>query len=132
MKRILISACLLGLHTRYDGTNSNKRDSLNEKNACFIPVCPEQLGGLPTPREPAEIVNYTEIDVIRRNCRVMTRITKKDVTANFYRGADEAIALCTLFGITDAVLKANSPSCGENGITAVLLKNNGVNIHYEA
>ncbi len=100
--RILVSACLLGVCCRYDGkSKSNDRVlRLAEKHE-LIPVCPEQLGGLPTPRPPAEI----------RNGRVIS-CTGLDVTAQYEKGAAETLRLCDLLHCDCALLKARSPSCG--------------------
>ena len=100
--RILISACLLGARCRYDGVSKLQPwiSDLAERHI-LVPVCPEQLGGLPTPRPPAE----------RRGDRVMTR-DGGDVTAQYRRGAEEALRLCRLLGCEAALLKERSPSCG--------------------
>ena len=99
---ILVSACLLGVPCRYDGcAQSNERLLTLTGSRALIPVCPEQLGGLPTPRPPAE----------RREDRVVTR-SGEDVTEAFAQGAHETLRLAQLFGCRAAVLKANSPSCG--------------------
>ncbi|MCD6247463.1 MAG: DUF523 domain-containing protein [Candidatus Diapherotrites archaeon] len=129
----LCSACLLGIKCRYDG-----KDNLNErvielaKREKLIPVCPEQLGGLPTPREPAEI----------QGNRVVT-YSGKDVTEYFERGAKKVLKIAKLLGIKEAILKQKSPSCGSgkiydgtfsgriiegDGITARLLKKNGIRV----
>ena len=104
--RILISACLLGCRCRYDGGSKPCAAALRlgEKHE-LVPVCPEQLGGLPTPRPPAERVGE----------RVLTA-SGADVTAQYARGAEEALALCKLTGCDAAVLKERSPSCGSGGI----------------
>ena len=104
--RILISACLLGLSCRYDG--DSKPHPLAEELARrhqLVPVCPEQLGGLPTPRPPAE----------RWGDRVVTR-EGGDVTAQYRRGAEETWKLCRLLDCQAAVLKERSPSCGSGEI----------------
>lgn len=100
--KILVSACLLGACCRYDGQSRQNEDiiALGKKHT-LIPVCPEQLGGLPTPREPAEI----------RDGRVITR-DGRDVTEQYERGADETARLATLLECDLAVLKERSPSCG--------------------
>ena len=100
--RILISACLLGAPCRYDGAAKTQpwAAALAERHE-LVPVCPEQLGGLPTPRVPSE----------RRGARVVSR-DGGDVTARFRRGAEAAAALCRLLGCQAAVLKERSPSCG--------------------
>ena len=107
---------------------------LAEKHT-LIPVCPEQLGGLPTPRYPSEI----------RGGRVINNIGE-DVTAYYEKGAGEALNIAKLFGCERAVLKARSPECGSKeiydgtftktvipgkGITAALLEENGIEVYDE-
>lgn len=104
--KLLISACLLGCRCRYDG--ASKEHPLVKRLAdrhTLVPVCPEQLGGLSTPRPPAE----------RLGSRVVTR-AGGDVTDAYRRGAEEALCLCRLLGCTAAVLKERSPSCGHGEI----------------
>ena len=135
--RLLISACLLGCRCRYDG--ASKRHPMAEALACrhaLVPVCPEQLGGLATPRPPAE----------RRGDRVVTR-EGGDVTEAYRRGAEEALRLCRLTGCEAAVLKERSPSCGRDsvydgtfsgtlrpgdGVTAELLRAAGIPVYGES
>ena len=128
---ILISACLLGLRCRYDGQSKPipQIDALAERYH-LIPVCPEQLGGLPTPRTPAE----------RAGNRVMTR-DGRDVTDAYRNGAEQVLRLADQFGCRIAILKERSPSCGSgtiydgtfsgsfragDGVTAELLRENGI------
>jgi len=131
MKNILCSACLLGVKCRYDGKskpNDKVLDLIGKEN--LIPMCPEQLGGLATPREPAQ----------RRGDKVITE-TGKDVTSYFQDGAEQVLKLDKIFGVKKAILKQRSPSCGcgqiydgtfsktiieGNGVTATLLKSNGI------
>jgi uncharacterized protein YbbK (DUF523 family) len=131
--KILCSACLLGVKCRYDGKSKPDEKVIElTKKEILIPVCPEQLGGLPTPREPAEL---TERKVITKS--------GKDVTVNFVVGADQVLQLVKLFGIKEAILKQYSPSCGcglvydgtfsgkiipGDGITTALLKANGIKV----
>ena len=130
--KVLVSLCLLGAGCRYDGKGNQVDLSALMARAELIPVCPEQLGGLPTPRPPAEI----------QNGQVVSR-TGDDVTAAYRRGAEQTLRLCRLTGCSAAVLKANSPSCGcgqvhdgsfsgalvpGSGITAQLLKDHGVRV----
>ncbi len=128
---ILISACLLGVHCRYDGSpKASERVRALTETYTLIPVCPEQLGGLATPRLPSE----------RQGESVVAK-DGSDVTEAFYRGAEETLALAQLIGCKTAILKANSPSCGcghiydgtfsgrivpGDGVTAALLKQNGI------
>ncbi|MEM3161731.1 MAG: DUF523 domain-containing protein, partial [Candidatus Bathyarchaeia archaeon] len=102
MKLKLCSACLLGVKCRYDGKSSRheKVIKLLEKEV-LIPVCPEQLGGLPTPREPVEL----------KEGRAITK-SGRDVTENFVRGAKQVLELAKLFRIEEAIMKQGSPSCG--------------------
>lgn len=135
MDSVLISACLLGAACRYDGEcREYDLKNLKEK-ARLIPICPEIYGGLPTPRVPSEI---TGDRVINRD--------GVDVTAQYEKGAREALQLAKLFDAKYAVLKAKSPSCGKSmvydgtfsgkltegdGITARMLKENNVRIFTE-
>lgn len=134
---ILISACLLGCACRYDGQSKPHPLALElAKQGLVVPVCPEQLGGLPTPRQPSE----------RRGDRVVTR-DGRDVTAEYRRGAEETLRLAQLYGCGAAVLKERSPSCGcgriydgtftgtltgGDGLTAALLKENGIRVYGES
>lgn len=130
---LLISACLLGIRCRYDG-KSKKLDCLDELNDRYtlIPVCPEVLGGLPTPRVPAE----------RIGDRVITQ-DGRDVTAEYTRGAQMALETAKNGGCTCALLKERSPSCGfgtiydgtftgnlceGNGVCGALLAANGIRV----
>ena len=108
MEKLLISACLLGENCKYDGGNNalppEKLAALRERFE-LVPVCPERLGGLPTPRVPSE----------RRDGRVISR-TGADVTDAFRRGAEETLRIARENGCRRALLKTNSPSCGSGTI----------------
>ncbi len=99
---VLVSACLMGFRCRYDGGTQRLAclDALRERHV-LIPVCPEVMGGLPTPREPSEI----------RDGRVVSR-DGRDVTEAFRRGAREAEKIARTCGCGCALLKERSPSCG--------------------
>ena len=130
---ILVSACLLGCPCRYDGTaKADPRVLALMERHTLIPVCPEQLGGLPTPRLPSE----------RREGGVFDR-GGKDVSAQYRQGAEEVLRLARLYGCTHAVLKERSPSCGSgqiydgsfshvlvpgSGVAAELLAQNGITV----
>lgn len=104
MKRnLLISACLLGIPCRYDGKRVTKVDisALREKYN-LIPICPEIYGGLPTPRIPSERVGG----------RVLMK-DGRDVTENYKRGAEASLDIAKANGVSLALLKARSPSCGK-------------------
>ena len=129
----LCSACLLGIKCRYNGKGKlNKKVIKLMEKEMLIPFCPEQLGGLPTPREPAE----------QKENRAITK-SGKDVTKNLERGAKQVLRLAKLFGIEEAILKQRSPSCGcgqiydgtfsgrvikGDGVTTALLKRNGIKV----
>lgn len=108
MEPLLISACLLGVNCKYDGGNNALPEealaALREKYL-LVPVCPEQLGGLPTPRVPSE----------RQGARVVSR-EGSDVTEAFQKGAQEALFIARQTGCKKALLKTNSPSCGSGSI----------------
>ena len=105
-ERILISACLLGCRCRYDGASRELPAArLLLERYEVIPICPEQMGGLPTPRPPAE----------RRDGAVVTA-AGTDVTDAYRRGAGEALRLARQYGCRTAVLKERSPSCGHGTI----------------
>ena len=133
MKPILVSACLLGAACKYSGgDNLCPQVAAMAQDHALISVCPEQLGGLPTPRTPAE----------RQGDRVVTK-DGRDVTEAYLRGAQEALKLAKLFGCGTAILKARSPSCGAraiydgsftgtvvpgDGVTAELLQASGIRV----
>lgn len=131
--KILISACLLGLPCRYDGASKPQPwgKALAERYE-LVPVCPEQLGGLPTPRAPSE-----------RQGTWVVRNDGTDVTAEYRRGAEATLELCRLLGCETAILKERSPSCGHgriydgtftgsltdgDGVTAELLLSHGIRV----
>lgn len=109
---ILVSSCLLGLNTKYDGTN-NASNLIRKYSGTgkLIPICPEQLGGLTTPRLPAEIVSLSGEAVITGKSKVLNS-EGLDVTANFLAGAKEVEKLIGEFPIKAVILKERSPSCG--------------------
>ena len=129
--KILVSACLLGANCRYDGGNNYRSQMLELlKEHTLIPVCPEQLGGLTTPRPPVEW----------QGDRAMNN-QGTDCTMQFHRGAEEALRMALLYDCKLAILKAKSPSCGNHQIydgtfsgrlvegaggTAELLKKHGI------
>lgn len=109
---VLVSACLLGLHTCFDGGHQRRAAVLAlAGEAVLIPVCPEQLGGLATPRPPAEIQGGAGAEVLAGRARVCTR-DGDDVTRAFVRGAEACAHVARLVGAEQAVLKARGPSCG--------------------
>lgn len=129
----LVSSCLVGLLTRYDGQKKSPAPECMArlKNTVWIPVCPEQLGGLPTPREPADIVGGTGKDVLDGKARVLTRKDNRDCTQEFIRGAEQVLSIARNQNINTVLFKARSPSCGVTsvlGVTAALLQKHGFKI----
>ncbi len=128
---ILISACLVGLCTRYDAEIKRYPGLLKKlESSLWIPVCPEQLGGLPTPREAADIIDGDGQDVLAGTAQVLTK-GGTDLTAEFVQGAKQVLHVAKLHNVEIAYLKARSPSCavhGKIGVTAALLRNNNIKI----
>lgn len=137
----IVSACLVGIPCRYDGKGC--KDDLAMRlflEGKVLPVCPEVLGGLCTPRVPSEIISGTGDDVIQGHSAVRDA-AGNDVTREFLGGAKKALEICKAIGAKKAYLKSKSPSCGcemihdgsftgglrqGNGVTAALLQNEGI------
>ncbi len=139
-RRVLVSACLLGQECRHDARANTDRVLERELEAAgleAVPFCPEEHGGLGTPRPPAWIERESAAAVLDGRDRVVTD-AGRDVTAEFVRGAAGALELCREHGILRAFLKARSPSCGSchthvanqvvpgRGVTAELLERHGI------
>ena len=147
MKRLLVSACLLGQPLRYDGDdNASKVAHLYsllqrwQQQGRLIPVCPETLGGLPTPRPPAEITNASAEQILNGQGSILTE-AGEDVTQAFIQGAQRTLEIAHENGADGALLAARSPSCGHgevydgqfqrqltqgDGVTTALLKRHGI------
>jgi len=109
---ILVSACLAGINCRYDGSNLLNYPLLTKlKEKGFIPLCPEQLGGLPTPRAAASIHSGTGACVLEGKARTIDT-NGNDLTEAFLKGAHEGLKAAKLLNVKTAILKDNSPSCG--------------------
>lgn len=148
MQKILISACLLGQNVRYDGGTATVSNSLLDQwdsEERLVPICPEMAGGLPAPRPPAEIVDADTEGVMQAINIVRTR-HGDDVTVFFLDGAKQALALARKHGISMAILKDGSPSCGSSlinegsfsgrkasgqGITTYFLRQHGIRVFSE-
>lgn len=147
--KILVSACLLGNKVRYDGS-----DKASDNNALadlvargqVIAVCPEVASGLGVPRLPAEIQNGDGTAVLANQAQVLDS-AGKEVTKAFISGAQQALQLAQANNIKVAILKARSPSCGNEqiydgtfskalrdgqGVTAALLERHGIKVFNEA
>ena len=134
MAKIIVSACLLGQDCRYDGKNCLNEEILKllDKHT-LIPICPEQMGGLPTPRQPGEIVGD----------KVISKIGD-DITEQYNKGANMALRIAKMNNCKYALLKSKSPSCGKgqiydgsftgkmtdgDGKTTSLLIENGIKVY---
>lgn len=136
-ERVVVSQCLLGVRCRYDGKCAvNERVCREAAARGWIPVCPEALGGMTTPRAPSE----------RSGERVMN-CEGADVTDCFRCGAEEALRIAELYGARFALLKERSPSCGcgeiydgsftgkktaGDGVTAELFRSAGIEVFGES
>lgn len=143
---VLVSACLLGEKCRYDGQESFCPSLLERlQGRPVVAACPEQLGGLGTPRKPAEISGGDGHGVWKGKARVKTACGE-DVTGFFRRGAEKTWRLLVETGCTAAILKERSPSCGKNfiydgtfqkqlrpgpGVTTALLQEKGIPVYSE-
>lgn len=143
---IIVSACLVGVNCKYNG-NNNDNDKVKEflKDKQYILICPEQLGGLTTPRKPSEINKLDGKEVLNGNSKVVS-CENEDVTENFIKGAEESLKIAKMFKCNQALLKEGSPSCGCNliydgtfegrkisgmGVTAALFNKNNIAIFSE-
>ncbi|MBE9531702.1 MAG: DUF523 domain-containing protein [Proteobacteria bacterium] len=139
---MIVSACLLGVKCRYDGDSaldSSLAEEFSKDNAKFIPVCPEELAGLPTPRAKAEITTGTGKDVLM-GFSAVKEIGGADITKKFVAGAEEVLCIALQTGATEAILKEKSPSCGVEfikrgskkvkgpGVTTALLIREGIKV----
>ena len=125
---VLISACLMGFNCRYNGKNClSKYIDVYLKNYNLIPVCPEQLGGLPTPREKSEIDTGDGFSVINGKSKVIS-YNGLDVTENFLKGANEVLSFAKMYGVKKAYFKDKSPSCGVTKIYNKKILTNGVGV----
>lgn len=127
----LVSSCLIGLCTRYDGRSKPDARCLARLRGChYIPVCPEQLGGLSTPRPAADLTGGDGEDVLDGRARVINQ-DGTDVTKQFLAGAAAVLQIAQAQDIRLALLKARSPSCGltsQLGVTAALLLRHGIRL----
>ena len=139
----IVSACLVGIGATYRGDAKPVPSLIKElKSSKCIPLCPEQLGGLPTPRPPAEIIGGSAEDVLKGKARVV-RIDGIDVTEQYLRGAEEVLRIARLVKTEIIIFKEKSPSCGAekiydgthngvlipgSGVTTALLRKNGFKV----
>jgi len=127
---VLISACFLGIPCRWHGRRARKRDKLIEKlkkKYVLVPVCPEQLGGMPTPRT-GEYLDSTGAQVLDEGLRIIVPETGEDTTDYHVNGTRYTLELAEIVGAKKAYLKSGSPSCDREGVTGEVLERAGVKV----
>ena len=127
---VLISACLLGIPCRWHGRRPKKREKLIERlrrKYVLVPVCPEQLGGMPTPRT-GEKRHGTGAEVLKGQLRILAPETGKDVTRFHINGAKYTSEIAKIVSARRAYLKGGSPSCDREGVSGETLKRGGIRV----
>jgi len=127
---VLISACFLGIPCRWHGRRAKRRDKLIERlkqKYVLVPVCPEQLGGMPTPRT-GEYLAGTGAQVLDQGLRIIAPETGEDVTRFHVNGAEYTLEIARIIGAKRAYLKSGSPSCDRDGVTGEVLKRGGLTV----
>ena len=127
---VLISACFLGIPCRWHGHRAKKRIKLLErlkKKYILVPVCPEQLGGLPTPRS-GEYLQGTGAQVLDEGLRLVDPKTGKDNTEANVNGSKYTLEIAEIVGAQRAYLKGGSPCCDKEGITGEVLRRGEIKV----
>jgi len=127
---VLISACLLGIPCRWHGRRAKRRDKLIERlkrKYVLVPVCPEQLGGMPTPRT-SETLNGTGAQVLDEGLRIIAPETGEDVTDYHVKGSQYVLEMAEIIGAKRAYLKGGSPTCDREGVTGEILRRGGIRV----
>jgi len=126
---VLVSACFLGIPCRWHGRRAKRRNELLErlkKKYVLVPVCPEQLGGMPTPRSGEYLRGGTGADVLEGRLRIVAPETGADVTDCHIKGAAYTLEIAKVVGACRAYLKGGSPSCDRDGVTGEALRRAGI------
>lgn len=127
---VLVSACFLGIPCRWHGRRAKRRDALLERlkrKYVLVPVCPEQLGGMPTPRT-GEMLHGTGAQVLDEGLRIIAPETGEDVTGYHIAGGRYTVEIARIIGVRRAYLKGGSPSCDREAVTGELLRRAGVKV----
>ena len=128
---VLISACFLGIPCRWHGRRAKRRDTLLarlKKRYVLVPVCPEQLGGMPTPRTSESLKGATGADILDGKTLLIAPETGEDVTRFHVAGARYTLEIATIIGSRRAYLKGGSPSCDREGVAGELLRRAGIEV----
>jgi len=127
---VLISACLLGIPCRWHGRRAKRRDKLIERlrrKYTLVPICPEQLGGMPTPRT-SETLHGTGAQVLDGGLRIIAPEAGEDVTELHVSGAKYTLEIARIVGARRAYMKGGSPSCDRDGVAGEVLCRGGVRV----
>jgi uncharacterized protein YbbK (DUF523 family) len=127
---VLVSACLLGIPCRWHGRRPKKREELIkrlQRKYVLVPICPEQLGGMPTPRT-SEMLHGTGAQVLDEGLQIIAPETGENVTRFHIDGARYALEIAEIVGAKRAYLKGGSPSCDRQGVTGEVLTRGGVKV----
>ena len=128
---ILVSLCFLGIPCRWHGRPAKRRDKLLERLAkkhILVPVCPEQLGGMPTPRTSETLEGGTGAQVLDEGRRLIAPETGQDVTDYHVNGSKYVLEIARTIGAVKAYLKGGSPTCDREGVTGEVLRRGGVEV----
>lgn len=129
---VLISACFLGIPCRYHGQRAKRREDLIERlkeKYVLVPVCPEQLGGMPTPRTSEYLPHgKTGANVLDNGVRIIAPETGEDVTELHVRGGEYTLEMAQIIGASRAYLKSGSPSCDKEGVAGEILTRGGIKV----
>ena len=128
---VLVSACFLGIPCRWHGRRAKRRDALLErlkKKYVLVPVCPEQLGGMPTPRSGEYLRGGTGADVLDGRLRIVEPATRQDLTDFHVNGSRYALEIAEIVGARRAYLKGGSPCCDRDGVTGEFLRRAGIEV----
>ena len=128
---VLVSACFLGIPCRWHGRRAARRDELLQRlkeKYVLVPVCPEQLGGMPTPRTSETLRGGTGAEVLDEGLRVIAPETREDVTQHYIDGATYTREIAEIIGARVAYMKGGSPSCDIDGVTGEVLKRAGIKV----
>jgi len=128
---VLVSACFLGIPCRWHGRRAKRRDALLErlkKKYVLVPVCPEQLGGMPTPRSGEYLRGGTGADVLDGRLRISDSATGQDLTDFHVSGSRYTLEIAEIVGARRAFLKSGSPCCDRDGVAGELLRRAGIKV----
>ncbi|MCD8141623.1 MAG: DUF523 domain-containing protein [Planctomycetaceae bacterium] len=128
---VLVSLCFLGVPCRWHGRRAKRRDTLLAKlkeKYTIVPVCPEQLGGMPTPRTSETLRGGTGAQVLDEGWKLLAPETGEDVTEFHVRGSSITLDIAQEVGAKRAYLKGGSPSCDKDGVTGEVLRRGGIEV----